>query len=129
MESSRANHRSQWDALALPQQPMRSSRANHLSQWEADLALATAARLHLEHVLGESERQLYELENGVTHTLERLDAGGEGEEQDVQPGNEEADWPAEEDETQEPEYGPYQSRTQIGFTATFAFAHCCLLYT
>lgn len=62
-------------------------------------SLTTAASLHLQHVLGEGQGQLDDLEDGIAHALEWLDASGEGKEEDVEPGNEEADWPAKEDES------------------------------
>ncbi len=56
----------------------------------------TAQWLHANHVLGTGERQLNDLEDGLAHTCEGRDAGGEGDEQNVEPGDEEGDGPGEE---------------------------------
>lgn len=51
------------------------------------------AWLHSNHVLSKSQGQLDQLEDGFTHFLQGVDAGCEGDEEDVQPGDEEAHRP------------------------------------
>ena len=61
---------------------------------------------------------MHYFQDGVAHSLERLYAGGEGQQEDVEPGDEEGDGPAQEPEDDEPEDAPQDAGAQ----AALAFA-------
>jgi len=84
--------------------------------------------LHAHHVLRARERQLYDLQQELHERLERADARGERQQEDVEPGHEERHRPADEDEYKEPENGPQYTRAQATSprTATLALAHAHL---
>ena len=73
-----------------------------------------AAWLHRHHVLGARQRQLQQFEDGFAHALDGVDAGGERQQEDVDPGDEEGDRPADEPQRQEPQKAPQQPRAPLG---------------
>ena len=84
-------------------------------------------RLHGNHVLRAGERKLDDLQQGFTDSLQRADTGGERQQEDVPPGDEEGDWPAEEYEDEEPEnppqYAGTQSTSTLSVTLSFTLTH------
>jgi len=83
-----------------------------------------AQRLHCNHVLGERVRELEHLEQGVRQAFDGLDAGPEGKEEDVDPGQQVSYWPADEDEKEKPEDCPDKPRTEVCAAATLSRSHC-----
>jgi len=111
---------------SLPTAP-RPAVSYHLFSRTTTAPRLTAQRLHRNHVLSEGVRKLDDAEQRVRQTLDGLDAGAEGQQEDVDPREQEADGPADEDEEQEPEDGPQDARTEIGPAATFARRHLGVL--
>ena len=64
-----------------------------------------------------------QFEEGVTHTHDGFDAGSEGQQEDVEPGDKEAYRPADEDEGKEPDDGPHQARAQTAPSASASLTH------
>jgi len=77
---------------------------------------SSAQRFHGYHVLGARQRQLHHLQDGLADLLERLYADGEGQQEDVQPGDEEAHRPAQEPQDQEPQDAPQDARADVTTT-------------
>ena len=83
--------------------------------------------LHGHHVFCACQRQLHYFQDGFAHFLQRLDTHGEGQEKHVEPGDEEAHWPAQEPQDEEPQNTPQEAGTQLSppgpFTASFTGTH------
>jgi hypothetical protein len=79
-------------------------------------------RLHGNHVLGAHQRQLDDLEQGVTHALDRFDAGAPRQQDDVEPGEEHGE-PHREEDQEEPDDRPQDSRTRVARSAAGSFSH------
>eukprot|EP00916_Digyalum_oweni_P013728 GHVL01022529.1.p1 GENE.GHVL01022529.1~~GHVL01022529.1.p1 ORF type:complete len:126 (-),score=15.18 GHVL01022529.1:186-563(-) len=97
---------------------------NHIPSKPPSLSLSTTQRLHGDHVLNARDRKLDDPQDGLAHSFERLDADGERNEEDVEPGDEEGDRPRQEPEDEEPQDTPENPWTQsspaLALTCTLA---------
>ena len=87
------------------------ARADSTAPPGGDRLLTT--RLHGHHVLGESERQLNDLEQRLVYAFDWLDADAERKQEDVEPGDEEGDRPAHDPQAHEPHERPQHTRAQV----------------
>ncbi|KAK6983190.1 hypothetical protein BgiMline_018617 [Biomphalaria glabrata] len=81
--------------------------------------------LHVGDSFSTCVGKLDNLQNGLAHVLDRVNAGAEGQEKDVQPSDEKCQWPANDDEKNKPAEGPNDPWTQLPFSRTFARAVAC----
>lgn len=81
----------------------------------------TANWLHVHHILGTSQRQLHQFENGIADAFEWFNANPKWQEENVEESYHESNWPSYKDEDQEPDESPQESRTALGhFDVTLA---------
>jgi len=93
---------------------------------EASLRLhykSLAEWLHLHHILSERVRKLEHLKQRIRETLHSVDTRAKWQDEDVEPGEQESDWPRKADEQQEPDEGPDEPRTQLSGSLTLATSH------
>ena len=65
---------------------------------------------------------MHYFQDGFAHALEGLDADGEGQQKDVEPGDEEGNGPAQEPEDEEPEDAPEDARAQTSLALAFTLS-------
>ena len=86
-------------------------------------AVLGAAWLHGDHVLCARQGQFDDPQDGLTDAFQWIDAGREGQQQHVEPGDEEGDGPGQHQQRQEPEDGPDKAWAEVARAATFTCSH------
>lgn len=79
-------------------------------------------RLHRDHVLGTRLGKLDQLQQRLLHGVECFDAGAERQQDDVEPVEDERQ-PQRQEDQQEPDDCPQDTRAQAVSAATFSFTH------
>ena len=74
-----------------------------------DTASLATARLHVDHVLSKLVWKLHNSQDGVAQSLYGFYAGAERQQEDVEPADEEAHGPADDDQPEEPQHGPQEA--------------------
>lgn len=88
---------------------LKNLRADHELRMEL---ISGATGLHFHHVLGKVHGELNDSENTLAERFARFYAHGPRYHNDVDPRQEETDRPADQEQSEEPQRCPHQSRTQ-----------------
>ena len=95
----------------------------HQSAFLMTVCLSPAAWLHGDHVFSECEWEFDNAQDSLTHVLQWVNTGGERNDEDVEPCDQEADGPSDKPQAEKPEDCPENTRAEITTSRTFSLSH------